>query len=82
MLLDEITKLKYEGMLPKNIEGHRCNTIVRMYQEWMGTSYVPPQTHPSIQWSITDPFDQLPDTNNDPWCIVHKGKHTRKDQDT
>src|SRR5882762_1435159 len=31
-MLDAITKMKYDGTLPMNIDGHRCNTLVHQFQ--------------------------------------------------
>jgi hypothetical protein len=71
-LLDEITKLKYEGQLPSNINGHRRNTIIRQFQKWKGTSYVPKNVHSAIQWNKQKPFDMLPEVTDTPWKIVQK----------
>jgi len=51
-LLDEITKLRYEGELPDHIQGKFRNPLIRAYQKWKGTEYVPPITHPALKWSV------------------------------
>src|ERR1700723_2192851 len=48
-LLDEITKLRYEGKLPDHIQGNFRNPLIRAYQKWKGTDYVPPLTHPALK---------------------------------
>jgi hypothetical protein len=48
-LLDEITRLKYEGQLPSSVNGHRRNTVIRQFQEWKGTSYNPKNVHHAIR---------------------------------
>jgi hypothetical protein len=55
-LLDEITKLRYEDILPDHIQGNFRNLLIRAYQTWKGTNYVPELTHPALKWSAQDPF--------------------------
>jgi hypothetical protein len=57
--LDTISKLKYDGLLPEYIDGHRCNTLLRQFQSWKGTGYLPQQMHTAIQWSKSSPFTVL-----------------------
>lgn len=59
-LLDEINKLRYEGKLPENIQGNTRNSLIRSYQNWKGTSYVPALTHSALKWSVNDPLPLLP----------------------
>jgi hypothetical protein len=69
-LLDEITKLRYEGILPASINGHRRNTLIRQYRSWKGINHVPSTVHKSIVWSERIPFD-LPSLSNDTaWQLV------------
>ena len=56
-ILDEITQLKYESLLPKQVDGHWRNTLLINFREWKGLNYVPPQTHPAIQWNEKNPLD-------------------------
>ena len=58
-LLDEISKLRYEGKLPDHIQGNFRNPLIRAYQKWKGTDYVPPLTHPALKWSVKDPMPIL-----------------------
>ncbi|KAF8572733.1 hypothetical protein K439DRAFT_1650093 [Ramaria rubella] len=48
--LDEINKLRYEKKLPNYIIGDRRNTIIREYQLWKGTNYVPKHVHAALHW--------------------------------
>ena len=43
-LLDEISKFIYEGKLPDHIQGNFRTFLIRAYQKWKGTDYVPPLT--------------------------------------
>ena len=76
-LLDEITKLRYEGQLPDHIEGNLRNPLIRSYQKWKGTSYVPSGTHKALKWTATDPLPLLPVITDSPWQIL-KDVDTKK----
>ncbi|KAF8582479.1 hypothetical protein K439DRAFT_1228957, partial [Ramaria rubella] len=82
-ILDEITKLRYEKNLPSNITGDRRNTIIREYQLWKGTSFVPKHVHAALCWSNDDPFPLLKVTRDTDWYIYngvidgHSIKHNR-----
>jgi hypothetical protein len=39
-ILDDITRLRYEGKLPNCIDGQLRNTLIHQYQIWRGTEYV------------------------------------------
>jgi len=73
-LLDEITKLRYEGNLPDHIQGNFRNPLIREYQKWKGTDYVPPLTHPALKWSIKDSMSLLSEVTDAPWQIIDKKK--------
>src|SRR5882762_1081712 len=73
-LLDEITKLRYEGELPDHIQGKFRNPLIRAYQKWKGTEYVPPITHPALKWSVQDPLPLLSVVTDAPWQIIDKKK--------
>ncbi|KZT29223.1 hypothetical protein NEOLEDRAFT_1057505, partial [Neolentinus lepideus HHB14362 ss-1] len=70
-ILDEITKLKYSGLLPGHIEGHRRNTLVRAYQHWKKNE-CPRHVHPAIKWSKQDPLNLLDYVEDAAWKIVKK----------
>jgi hypothetical protein len=73
-LLDEISKLRYEGQLPYCIEGNFRNPLIRAYQKWKGTEYVPPLTHSALKWSVKDPLPILSVVTDAPWQIIDKKK--------
>ena len=81
-LLDEISKLRYEGKFPDCVEGNFRNPLIRSYQQWMDADYVPPLTHPALQWSVTDPLSLLPVVTDAPWQIIDKIKKKRVDTET
>src|SRR6202042_1134208 len=73
-LLDEISKLRYEGKLPDHIQGNFRNPLIGAYQKWKGTDYVPPLTHPALKWSDNDPMRLLSVVTDAPWQIIDKKK--------
>jgi hypothetical protein len=73
-ILDEITKMEYEGSLPDDINGHRRNTVIRQFQKLKGTAYVPKNVHSAIKWSKSNPLDMLPVVTDSPWQIVKAPK--------
>ena len=56
-ILDDITRLRYEGLLPSHVQGHLRNPLIRSYQTWKGTSYVPDKTDEQLRWSEHDPLE-------------------------
>jgi hypothetical protein len=73
-ILDEISKLRYEGKLPDHIQGNFRNPLIRAYKKWKGTDYVPPLTHPALNWSVKDPMPLLSVVTDAPWQIIDKKK--------
>jgi hypothetical protein len=78
-LLDEITKMRYERTLPGSINGSRRNTIIRQFQDWKGTTFVPSQVHAAIRWGKADPFEMLKDVTDTNWQIIENNK-SKKDR--
>jgi hypothetical protein len=73
-LLDEITNLRYEGKLPDDHQGKFRNPLIKTYQKWKGTDYVPLLTHPALTWSVKDPMPLLSVVTDAPWQIIDKKK--------
>jgi hypothetical protein len=71
-ILDHITRLRYETGLPHHIDGNRRNTIIRQYQKWKGTSYVPEQVDQHLSWSTRDTMQLLPVVTDTPWQLIDK----------
>jgi len=55
-LLDEITKLRYNGKLHESVEGIHCNILIDRFRSWKGQHYVPENVHKAICWSKKDPM--------------------------
>jgi hypothetical protein len=77
-ILDDITRLQYEGELPKYMDKHLRNPLIHQYQKWKGINHVPNQTDVALRWSPNDPLELLSDITNSPWQILDKP--TRKSQ--
>jgi hypothetical protein len=77
-LLDDITRLKYEGQLPTKISGSLRNPLIHQYQKWKGTAYVPTRTDLALKWSSKDPFELLAKVVDSPWQILDKSKEKPK----
>jgi len=56
--------------------------LIRSYQKWKGTDYVPSLTHPALKWSVTDPLPLLPVVTDAPWQIIDKKKKKYDDSET
>ena len=55
-ILDEITRLRYEGKLSIKVYGEIRNTLIKTFREWKGQQYVPNIVHSAIRWSKRDPL--------------------------
>ena len=73
-ILDDITRLKYEGMLSDSVEGDRRRLLIEAYRKWKGVDYVPASVHKAIHWGKANPF-QLSEQSKEEtlgWYIVQK----------
>ena len=55
-ILDEITRLRYEGKLSIKVYGDIQNTLIKTFRDWKGQQYVPNNVHSAIRWSKHDPL--------------------------
>jgi hypothetical protein len=53
-ILDEITRLKYEGRLPPCVRGERRYTLIQAYQEWKGKLHCPRNVPRPLRWTELD----------------------------
>ena len=68
-LLDDISKLRYESLLPNNVNGKVRREIITQYRTWKGEGHIPANVHAALQWSKTCPF-LLGPCDNAKWQIV------------
>ncbi|KAJ7806623.1 hypothetical protein B0H13DRAFT_2244087 [Mycena leptocephala] len=52
-MLDEITRLKYEGKLPRSVTGVYRRRLLRSYATWKTDHRDPPHFHPAMKWNNT-----------------------------
>src|SRR5882762_448743 len=81
-LLDDVTKLKYEEKLPIDITGSTRTSIIRKFQEWKGSDYVPKHVHHSIKWSSKAPMTKIEDVPSTPWIIIQTEKKEKRKRNT
>src|SRR6267154_546743 len=81
-LLNEITKLRYEGQLPDHIQGNFRNPLIRAYQTWKGTHNVPDLTRPALKWSAKDPLPLLLVVTDASWQGIDKKQANKKKKKT
>jgi len=81
-LLDDITKLRYEGKLPSDVTGSTRTSIIRKFQEWKGADYVPKNVHHSIKWSDKAPMAEIEVVPSTPWTIILPEKKEKSKQST
>ncbi|KAF8867602.1 hypothetical protein BD779DRAFT_1464056 [Infundibulicybe gibba] len=55
-VLDEISRLTYDGRLPQAVQGDRRNPLIAAYRALKGESYIPSLVHNAIRWSRADPY--------------------------
>jgi hypothetical protein len=80
-LLDEITKLRFEGKLHKSVSGNRRNELIDTFRQWKGLQYVPQVVHKAIRWSSRDPFLE-PTIEDLPWQIIDSARQSAKNANT
>src|ERR1700683_2310662 len=73
-ILDEITKMRDENTLPSKVQGNTRNSLIRSFQKWKGTTYVPPSIHKALTWSAKDPLPLLSVVTDAPWQMISKDK--------
>jgi hypothetical protein len=77
-ILDEITRLRYENDLSHHVDGYRRNTMIRQYQKWKGTAFVPANVDTQLSWNDRDAMPMLPVVTDSPWQLVTKEKSKLK----
>ncbi|KAJ7164296.1 hypothetical protein C8R46DRAFT_901697 [Mycena filopes] len=66
-LLDEITRLRFEGKLPISVGGIYRRRLIRSYLAWKGSADDPEHFHPSMRWSEEMGPKMLDDLHYDEW---------------
>lgn len=74
-LLDDITKLRYENILPDHVNGYIRQDIITKYRHWKGNEHIPEYVHQALHWSKRSPFILNPSENVKWQLIGNKGKN-------
>ncbi|KAJ3838967.1 hypothetical protein F5878DRAFT_536467 [Lentinula raphanica] len=76
-LLDEITRLRYEGKSDASVQGSTRSVLIESFRNWKGQKYNPPCIHSAIRWSDKDPYI-VDDQDDVGWKIVAPSKKQTK----
>ncbi|KAJ8694057.1 hypothetical protein PTI98_008990 [Pleurotus ostreatus] len=68
-LLDDITRLQFEGRLPASVTGETRRTLIHAFRQHKSDSYVPQHVHSAIRWNRKQPYVE-PDFSNLEWSII------------
>ena len=55
-LMDEITKLRYNGKSSPKVTGITRGELVHSFRQWKGVGYVPKAMHKDLKWTDANPF--------------------------
>lgn len=68
-ILDDMTRLHYEGKLKLPLTGNTRNVLISEFRSSKGSDYIPHRVHKAIRWSKRDPFQEseIHDIN---WRII------------
>jgi hypothetical protein len=77
-LLNEITRLRYEGKLKESVVGDQRNMLIAAFRKWKGLHYVPQSVHHAIRWNTRDPLLE-PDIDDIKWKIIEKQKKNKSE---
>lgn len=80
-ILDEITRLKFEDLLPKTVTGIYRRKLIRSYLLWKGNNADPPHFHPTMRWN-KNMGPRIPeDLTYDTWKPCPESNKKRKNPD-
>ncbi|KAF9488381.1 hypothetical protein BDN71DRAFT_1353349, partial [Pleurotus eryngii] len=68
-LLDDITRLHFEGKLPASVIGDTRRTLIHAFRQHKSDSYVPQHVHSAICWNKKQPYIE-PDFQDLDWSII------------
>lgn len=71
-MLDDITKLRFEGTLPENVDGVCRNALIYSYRLWKGDSHTPDNMHGALKWTKENPFPNDVPADEYVWEKVEK----------
>ncbi|KAJ7791393.1 hypothetical protein B0H14DRAFT_2395641 [Mycena olivaceomarginata] len=81
-LLNEITRLRYEGKLPEEVSGSDRIELLRSYQQYRGGEYDPMDIHTAIKWRKGDEPRSPGNVKKSRWQLVGKDVPKQKSKAT
>ena len=76
-LLDEISKLRFEGKLHKSVLDERQNELIKSFWDGKGMEYILQAMHKAIRWNYRDPLNEL-EVEDLLWRIVQGASNNNK----
>ena len=77
-ILDQITEWKYHSIWPSELKGTTRNELLRHFQKYKGTAYVPKNVHSILKWSESDPMPQVQKVTDSKWKTLEKSKNSKQ----
>ena len=71
-LLNEITRLRWEGLLDKGVGGNTRSTLLKSYLRMYGTKKCPEHVHPAVRWGREGDAALVVDYDDDPTFVWRK----------
>ncbi|KAJ7886401.1 hypothetical protein B0H14DRAFT_2289558, partial [Mycena olivaceomarginata] len=81
-LLNEITRLRYEGELPEEVSGSDRIEFLRSYQRYRSGEYDPMDLHTAIKWWKGDEPRSPANVKKSRWQLVGKDVTEQKSKAT
>jgi len=79
-ILDDITRLKYEGKLPDYIDGIFRHDLCHKYVLWKGSHHVPSKTDSALKWSPNDSLYLSSATDTATWKLVDRKMYKKEEK--
>ena len=78
-MLNEITRLRYEGLLPSTVVGDTRRQLIYNYRQWKGQEFVPDSIPGKLKWSVKDPFALEEPSREEDYITLDQLKKLQKD---
>ena len=78
-MLNEITRLRYEGLLPSTVVGDTRRQLIYNYRQWKGQEFVPDSIPEKLRWSAEDLFAVEEPSKEENYITLDQLKKLQKD---
>jgi hypothetical protein len=55
-ILNKIAKMRHKNTLSIKVQNSVRNSLIKYFQKWKGTTYMPLSIHKTLKWSVKDPL--------------------------